>query len=371
MPSSNLPQIPSASAAARHAAKNRQNHLTKPAGALGQLENLAIQIAAATASEIPTVPQHPALVIMAADHGISRQGVSAYPPEVTAQMVKNFTTGGAAANAFARQASVRMVVVDIGVDHDFSPDLPIRHAKIRRGTRDFSIEAALTLDEVDAALQVGLDCATELILPSNASPPIDLLILGEMGIGNTTASAALTSVAIGTEPWVVTGRGSGITTAQHQHKEELVTAGISRHAPDPTNARAILAAFGGLETAGLAGIAIGAAARRVPVVIDGFITGAAALAATLLAPNLREYLIAAHQSTEAGHRVILDFLDLNPLLDLDMRLGEGTGGLLAVPIVQATLAAHAEMATFDEAGVSEKTAKQTGGKKRHHNQKQL
>ena len=344
-----FPEIPPVDLDAARAAQERQDRLTKPPGALGRLEVLAARVAAMVGETVPPVPRHPAVVVMAGDHGVAARGVSAYPSEVTPQMVLNFAAGGAAVNALAAEAGADVVVVDVGVAADFDPALPIRHAKVRAGTRDLSVEPALTRDEVEAALAVGLAVAADL-----AGDGCDLVVLGEMGIGNTTAAACVVAAVTGADALAVTGRGTGLDDAGLARKTALVADAVARHRPDPDDGVAVLASVGGLELAGLAGVAVGAAARRIPVVVDGFISGAAALAATRVAPGVLDYLIAGHRSVEAGHTVILAHLGLDPLLDLGLRLGEGTGGLLAVHVVRAALAAHAHMATFDEAGVSDR-----------------
>lgn len=323
------------------AARTRQDQLTKPLGALGRLESLSIQLAGITGVLTPSLERRTVLV-MAADHGVAAQGVSAYPQEVTAQMVANFLRGGAAINVLARQMGAQVFVVDIGVAAETS----VGEQKVRQGTRDFSQEPALTPDEVRQALETGI----EII---NQDPP-GLLALGEMGIANTTAASAVVAAITGEPPERVTGRGTGIDDSVWRHKVAVVRDALALHAPDPQDAISVLSAVGGLEIAGLAGASLAAAARRVPVVLDGFISTSAGLAAALLCPQAKDYFIAGHRSVEPGHRIALDWLGLQPLLDLDLRLGEGTGAVLAFPIIEAASRLLGEMATFGEAGVSER-----------------
>ena len=324
-------------------ARQRQAQLIKPPGALGRLEALAIQIAALTGQERPPWQQRQ-IVVFAGDHGVASAGVSAYPSAVTAQMVHGFCHGTAAINALARAAGSRLLVVDVGVATDFPPELPIVHRKIRPGTRSFLDEPALSRDETIAAIAVGVEVIA-------GAGRIDLLALGEMGIGNTTAAAAVASALLSTDPADLVGRGTGVDEAGLARKLAVVRCGLARHQPNPDDPIGVLAAVGGLEIAALVGAMLAAAARRIPILLDGFIGGAAALAAVRYAPSVRPYLIASHCSAEAGHRLILASLELAPLLDLDLRLGEASGAALAMPIVVAALATHAEMSTFAEAGV--------------------
>ena len=324
-------------------ARQRQAQLIKPPGALGRLEALAIQIAALTGQERPPW-QERQIVVFAGDHGIAAAGVSAYPSAVTAQMVYGFCQGTAAINALARAAGARLLVVDVGVASEFPPELPIVHRKVRPGTRSFLDGPALSRDETCAAIAVGADVI-------DGAGRIDLLALGEMGIGNTTAAAAIASILLSADPADLVGRGTGIDEAGLKRKLIAVRQGLARHRPSPDDPIGVLAAVGGLEIAALVGAMLSAAARRIPILLDGFICGSAALAAARYAPAVRPYLIACHCSAEAGHRRILASLELAPLLDLELRLGEGSGAALAMPIVVAALATHAEMSTFAEAGV--------------------
>jgi nicotinate-nucleotide--dimethylbenzimidazole phosphoribosyltransferase len=333
--------------AAQQQAFVRQQQLTKPAGSLGRLEALAVQIAGITGNPIPHVTCK-AVIVMAGDHGVAVEGVSAYPADVTPQMVLNFLRGGAAINALAAEVGADVVVVDVGVAHKIShPALVAR--KVAAGTANMARGPAMTRDDALAAIAVGLE-----VIAAERAHGLDLIGVGEMGIGNTTAASALTAVLTATPVALVTGSGTGIGPEQREHKIAVIEAAIARNAPDPADALDVLAKVGGLEIAGMVGVMLGAAAQRIPVVVDGFISAAAALVATALCPPLRSYLIAGHVSLEQGHRVILDRLELSPLLNLEMRLGEGTGAALAMGIIAAALRAHAEMATFSEAGVSER-----------------
>ena len=328
-------------------ARTRQQQLTKPPGSMGRLEEIAIQMAGITHQVLPTI-QRKAVIIMAADHGVTAEGVSAYPSAVTPQMVLNFLHGGAAINALALHAGAEVVVVDIGVAEEIQhPKLLSR--KVAAGTTNMAQGPAMTREQAQAAINVGMDVATSLIQQG-----VDMLATGEMGIGNTTASSAVTAVLAHVPVQLVTGRGTGIDDAQLAHKIAIIERAISRNSPDATDPLDVLAKVGGLEIAGLVGVILAAATQGVPVVIDGFISGAAALVATQLVPAVRDYLFAGHVSVESGHHVILEQLKLSPMLDLNLRLGEGTGAVLAMTIIDAALYVHREMATFAEAGVSDK-----------------
>lgn len=322
--------------------------LTKPLGSLGRLEETAVRYAAITGEVKPNVPRG-AVFTFAADHGVAMEGVSAYPSEVTPQMVLNFLRGGAGVNVLARHTGVEVRVVDIGVAYDFGMVPGLIQKKVMRGTRNLRREPAMSRTEAAQALQIGIDLATEA-----AREGIGLIGTGEMGIGNTTPSAAITAVMTGRPVADVTGRGTGIDEAGRVHKIQIIQEALDRHHPDRADALDVVATVGGLEIAGLAGLILGAAAARVPVVLDGFIAGAAALIAVGIQPLCRDYLIASHRSVERGHQAILDHLDLKALLDLDLRLGEGTGACLGMGLVQASIKILTEMATFGEAGVSQR-----------------
>jgi len=329
-------------------AQARLNRLTKPLGSLGRLEELAARYVMITGEVKPSVPRG-AVFTFAADHGVTEEGVSAYPREVTPQMVLNFLRGGAGVNVLARHAGVDVKVVDIGVDYDFGmvPELIAR--KVMRGTRNLLSEPAMTRAQAELSVMVGVELASEAVQEG-----IGLIGTGDMGIGNTTPSAAITSVMTGRAVDDVTGRGTGIDDLGHARKMSVIRQALDLHRPDRNDALDVLTKVGGLEVGGLAGLMLGAAAARVPVVLDGFIAGAAALIAVGLQPRCGEYLIASHRSVERGHQAIMDHLGVKPLLDLDFRLGEGTGACLGMSLVCAAIKIYNEMATFDEAGVSEK-----------------
>ncbi|MGH2460242.1 MAG: nicotinate-nucleotide--dimethylbenzimidazole phosphoribosyltransferase [Chloroflexota bacterium] len=332
--------------AAGRAARERENQLTKPPGSLGRLEDLAVQLAGITGQARPRFV-HKAVIVLAGDHGVAAAGVSAYPPAVTAQMVLNFLSGGAAINVLARRAGARVVVGDLGVAADFPEHPGLVRAKIGRGTRNMLEGPAMTRDEALAAVSAGAE-----ILEAEARRGLDLLAIGEMGIGNTTAASAIVAALTGRPVAEVTGRGTGIDEVTWQRKVAAIERALEINRPNPGDPLDVLAKVGGFEIAGLVGVVLAAAGRRVPVLVDGFISSAAALVAAEICPRARDYLIAAHRSVEVGHRVILDRLGLRPYLDLDLRLGEGTGAVLAMGLVDAAAAILDEMATFAEAGVS-------------------
>lgn len=335
-------------AAAMAAARARHDMLTKPQGALGRLESLSVQIAGITGAARPRL-RKPAVVVMAADHGVARQGVSAFPAEVTPQMVLNFLAGGAAINVLARHIGAQVVVVDVGVAADLPshPDL-IAH-KVALGTADFSAGPAMSRAQAQEAVEAGIAVVNALI-----DAGTDIVATGDMGIGNTTPSSAIVAAITGRPVAEVTGRGTGVDDAGLRRKVAVIEAALALHRPDPANALDVLAKVGGFEIGGLAGVMLGAAARRVPVVVDGFISGAAALLACALVPATQPYLIAAHRSVERGHQAVFAQLDLEPLIDLGMRLGEGTGAALGISLCQAACKVLDEMATFGEAGVADK-----------------
>lgn len=339
-----------ADAAAMAAARERQARLTKPAGSLGALEDLSVRLSGLAGVCPPPLPEPAAVAIFAGDHGVHAQGVTPWPQEVTLQMVANFLAGGAVVNAFARQAGASLLVVDVGVAGEIpvADDL-LLPATIRRGTADLSTGPAMTVAEARAAIEVGISVAGALI-----DGGAQCLAGGDMGIANTTPAAALVAVFTGAAPAEVTGRGTGIDDATWAIKVEVVTRALALHRPDPQDPVAVLAAVGGLEHAALAGLILGAAARRIPVVLDGVIAASAALAAAALAPDAVAAMIAGHVSAEPGAAVALAHLGLTPLLDLGLRLGEGTGALLALPVIASAARVLAEVATFDAAGVSEK-----------------
>jgi nicotinate-nucleotide--dimethylbenzimidazole phosphoribosyltransferase len=335
--------------AAMSAARDRQARLTKPAGSLGVLEELSVRLAGLAGSCPPPVPEPAAVAVFAGDHGVHAQRVTPWPQEVTAQMVANFLAGGAVVNAFAEQIGATVTVVDVGVATALDPAPGLVIAKVRAGTRDLSVEPALTREETVAAIEAGISTA-EAVIDRGAG----MLVTGDMGIANTTPAAALIAAFTGADAATVTGRGTGIDDDMLAHKTSVVAAALARHNPDPGDPVGVLAAVGGCEHAALTGFILGAAARRTPVLVDGVIALSAALAAVALAPDAVGALIAGHRSAEPGAGVALAHLGLAPLLDLRMRLGEGTGALLAVPVVAGAVRVLHSVATFDSAGVSEK-----------------
>ncbi|SCL67233.1 nicotinate-nucleotide-dimethylbenzimidazole phosphoribosyltransferase [Micromonospora citrea] len=345
------------------AARELQGRLTKPAGSLGALEELSVRLAGLAGHCPPPLPEPAAVAIFAGDHGVHAQGVTPWPQEVTAQMIGNFLAGGAVVNAFARQAGASVTVVDVGVAtplpfaapgdqaaHPPAGDVPrLVAANVRPGTRDLAVTAALTRDEARAAVETGIRVAGELI-----DAGAGILLTGDMGIGNTTPAAALIAAFAGIDPAGTTGRGTGVDDPTYARKVAVVRAALTRHAPDPADPLGVLAAVGGLEHAALAGLILGAAARRTPVLLDGVIAVSAALAAAALAPHAVGAMVAGHRSAEPGATVALRRLGLEPLIDLGLRLGEGTGALLALPVVTGAVRVLHEVATFDSAGVAEK-----------------
>lgn len=337
----------------RHMAEETQRLLdskTKPRRSLGRLEDLACQISAIRGTSEPDPPRK-AIVVMGADHGIAEEGVSAYPQEVTGQMLLNFARGGAAINVLARHAGARVVVVDMGVKVPLPAVPEIRANRIGPGTRNFTKGPAMTREEVVAAVEVGIQIAEELVRDG-----VTLLGIGDMGIGNTTAASALAAVFTGAPAEEVAGRGTGIDDVAFTRKVDVIRRGLSVNRPDPQDGLDALAKVGGFEIAGLAGVVLGGAASGVPIVVDGFICGTAALAATRIVALTAGYLISSHRSVEVGHQLVLQALGTKPLLDLDLRLGEGTGAALAMNLVEASLCILREMATFTAAGVSDSGA---------------
>ena len=330
-------------------ARERENQLTKPTGSLGRLEDIAVQLAGIQGKPLPQI-RNKAIIVMAADHGVVAEGTSAYPQEVTAQMVLNFLNGGAGINVIARQIGARIVVADMGVAASMAPHPELLSRKVGPGTRNMALGPAMTEDEAIRALETGIE-----IVENQISMGLDIVGTGDMGIGNTTASSAICAVMTGSSPTEVTGRGTGIDDAQLRHKSEVIEKALKVNNPDRSKPLSVLAKVGGFEIAGLAGVMIGAGAHRVPVVIDGFISGAAALIAAGLAPHLRDFMIAGHMSVEAGHKILLKHLGLKPLVDLDLRLGEGTGAAIGIFLCETATRVLSEMATFGEAGVSERS----------------
>lgn len=335
--------------AACAAARDRLDRMTKPRGSLGRVEDLAVALCGIAGQCPPPLPEPAAVAVFAGDHGVHAQGVTPWPQEVTAQMVANFLAGGAVVNAFARQFGAQVCVVDVGVKVavDAAPGLLPR--RVADGTADMTTGPALTRDQARRAVEAGIETARDLVAAGNRC-----LITGDMGIANTTAAAALICAFTGADPGLATGRGTGIDDATLARKTEVVRSALALHRPDPADPLGVLAAFGGCEHAALAGFVLGAAALRIPVLLDGVNAGAAALAAVALVPDAAGYCLAGHRSAEPGHRLALDHLGIEPLLDLGMRLGEGTGALLALPVVLGAARAMHDVATFDSAGVVDK-----------------
>jgi nicotinate-nucleotide--dimethylbenzimidazole phosphoribosyltransferase len=327
----------------------RQKRMTKPAGALGMLEIISAQLSGLSRQCPPPIPEPAAVAIFAGDHGVHAQGVTPWPQEVTAQMVANFLGGGAVCNAFAAQVGAEVCVVDVGVAGDLPATPGLLPRKVRAGTSDMTTGPAMTREEAKQAIEVGIETARDLVAAGNKA-----LLTGEMGIANTTASAALIAVFTGAEPAEVTGRGTGINDETLARKTEVVRRAIELHQPDPADPIGVLAAIGGFEHAAIVGLLLGGASLRTPVILDGVSAGAAALVARAIAPEVLAACIAGHRSAEPGHVAALQKLGLRPLVDLDLRLGEGTGALLALPVVQSAARAMHEVATFDSAGVTEK-----------------
>jgi nicotinate-nucleotide--dimethylbenzimidazole phosphoribosyltransferase len=330
-------------------AEARQASLTKPPGSLGRLEELANRVVAIQQSLIPAV-ERACIVVFAADHGVTVEGVAPYPSAVTGQMVANFLAGGAGVNALAHVAGADVRVVDIGVASDLGHVAGLYERRIAAGTRNMACEPAMTAEQVDAAIAVGLEMGRDAITAG-----VDMIGLGEMGIGNSTAASAVTAALTGLPVAEVTGRGTGADDAMVAQKTRVIERALQRHRPDRANAFDVLAKVGGLELAGLAGVTLAAAAGRKVVVTDGFIATAAAALAVRICPAANEYLFTAHRSPEPGHAALLTMIGQQPLLDLRMRLGEGTGAALAFVVIRAAVAAFTQMATFASAGVSNRS----------------
>ena len=329
-------------------AAKRQDNLTKPQGSLGQLESLSIQVAGIKGNSRPRIV-HKVIFTLAGDHGVTREGVSAYPSEVTPQMVYNFLRGGAGINVLARHVGARVVVADLGVATDLKQHPNLKIKKVAMGTKNMAKGAAMTRKEAIRSIEAGMELVEEELAGG-----IDILGTGDMGIGNTTPSSAITAVITGSDVASVTGRGTGLGDEELKRKVAVIEKAIGVNLPDPKDGIDVLSKVGGFEIGGIAGVILAGARHGIPIVIDGFISGAGALIAASLAPVVKFYLIAAHQSVERGHQIILKHLGLKPLLNLDLRLGEGTGAALGIGLTEASLKILDEMATFAEAGVSEK-----------------
>lgn len=330
-------------------AQRRLDNLTKPKGSLGRLEELASRIVAITRNLKPSIKRK-MIFTMAGDHGVVEEGVSAYPQEVTPQMVYNFLRGGAGINVLARHIGAEVIVVDMGVKQKILTDgKKFKDKKVNFGTRNFAKEPAMTKEEAHRTLAGGIEAFEEVY----SEEKIDIIGVGDMGIGNTTPSSAIAAVITGEDVELVTGRGTGIDEATFSRKIEVIKRALSLHNPNPKDPIDVLSKVGGFEIGGIAGVILAASSKRVPVVVDGFIASCGALIAFELCPTVKDYLIAAHQSIEAGHMAVLSHMRLRPLLNLDMRLGEGTGAALGIGIVEAAVKIFNEMATFSEAEVSE------------------
>ncbi|MDQ7779402.1 MAG: nicotinate-nucleotide--dimethylbenzimidazole phosphoribosyltransferase [Planctomycetota bacterium] len=337
-------------------AQRRLDNLTKPLGSLGRLEELAAQLVGITGQDSPSLKRK-VIITMAGDHGVVEDGVSAYPKEVTPQMVYNFLRGGAGVNVLARQAGARVIVVDMGVaadlktaDHVSADGMTgFRNCKVAPGTRNFTKGPAMTRDEAVLSIVRGIE-----VVESEHARGLDIIGTGDMGIGNTTPSAAVLSILTGIDPETIAGRGTGVDDKGLARKVAAIRKGIEVNRPDRADALDVLAKVGGFEIGGICGVMLGAAARRVPVLVDGFISCAGAFLAVALAPRVKHFLIASHCSAEKGHGLCLEHLGLQPLLDLGLRLGEGTGAALAMHLVEAAVRILTGMATFEAAGVAKK-----------------
>jgi len=330
-------------------AQSRQDTLTKPPGSLGRLEELSVQLAGIQGQAIPQIKDK-AIIVMAGDHGVVAEKIGHWPQEVTAQMVANFLRGGAGINVLARQTGTRITVVDMGVASDLKPDPRLLLKKVGPGTQNMALGPAMSSKQAVQAIETGIE-----VMTAEVTRGLDIVGTGDMGIGNTTASSAICAVMTGKPVAEVTGRGTGLDDRQLKHKIAVIKKALAVNHPDPAQPLDVLAKVGGFEIGGLAGVMLAAAAHRIPVVIDGFISGAAALIATALAPGLKDFIIPAHVSAEAGHQALLKHLGLKPLLDLGLRLGEGTGAALGIFLAETAARILAEMSTFAEADVSEES----------------
>ncbi len=333
---------------AMQAATQRQQRLTKPPGSLGRLEDLSVQLAGIFGTDRQTV-QGATVIVAAADHGVVAQGVTGYPQAVTAQMVRNFLAGGAAISVMARSRGVDLVIVDAGVATPLAAHPDLHVVAPGRGTRDITEGPAMTHAQAEACVRAGVDLAE-----SAAENGAAIIGTGDMGIGNTTSASAITAAVTGASPAQATGRGTGRSDPELAHKIACVERALDVNQPDPSDGLDVLARVGGFEIGVLVGVVLGGALARRAVVLDGFVSGAAGLIASSLCPTARDHLIAGHRSAEPGHRIALEHMQLQPLLDLGMRLGEGTGALLAAGLVEVAAACLSDMATFDEAGVSDR-----------------
>jgi len=328
--------------------KNRLDFLTKPQGSLGRLEELAKLICGITGKDNPEL-RNKVIFTLAADHGVTDEGISAFPKAVTAQMVYNFLNGGAGINVLARHTGIKVIVADLGVAEDLKPDPKLMVKKINYGTKNFAHGPAMTKEEACKSIEAGINLFEEELVNG-----IDIIGTGDMGIGNTCASSAITSAITGKTAEIVTGYGTGIDDAVLKNKINVINKALSLNKPNPKDSIDVLSKVGGFEIGGLTGIILAAASKKIPVVIDGFISGAAGLLAYNINSKVKDYLIAAHSSVEKGHKIILDYIGLKPLLNLDLRLGEGTGAALGINLAEASIKILTQMATFESAKVSER-----------------
>ena len=349
--------IPALDSKAMQKARERQAQLTKPAGSLGRLEEIAIQVAGITSQAIPALGKK-RVILCAADHGVTAEGVSAFPSAVTPMMVLNFLNEGAAINAMARQVGAEVQVVDVGVAADLPNSKSLLSAKIAKGTRNFKVEPAMSGAESQKALTLGIQLAQQA-----KKEKVKWVVLGEMGIGNTTSAAALMAALLPCAVEDVTGFGTGIDRTQWANKCRVIQEALQKHNLKPESPLEALRKVGGLEIAALTGVVLGCAKNRIPVVVDGFITSSAFLVAYRLNPRVKDFAFFSHRSEEPGHTKFYEMLEVQPLLEMKMRLGEGTGGALALNILEAAVRAHAEMATFESAKVPEKIEKKAKGSK--------
>ncbi len=328
--------------------QKRLDNLTKPPGSLGRLEGLAKQIVAITGKEKPGM-KNKVIFTMAGDHGVVAEGVSAFPQEVTPQMVYNFLNGGAGINVLARHVGAKVIVVDMGVAAELKPHNELINKKVDLGTKNMTAGLAMTKEQAIRSIEAGME-----VVEGELKNGVDIIGTGDMGIGNTTPSSAIVSAITGESVSRVTGRGTGINDSALENKIKVIEKALRVNKPDPSNGLDVLSKIGGFEIGGIAGVMLASAANRIPVLIDGFISGAAALIAVTLEPKVADYLIASHCSVEAGHKITLDHIGVKPLFDFDFRLGEGTGAALGIGIAEAAIKILTEMATFGDAGVSEK-----------------
>jgi nicotinate-nucleotide--dimethylbenzimidazole phosphoribosyltransferase len=343
-----IKQIKPLDDSAMQSAQARQNMLTKPHGSLGRLEELSIQLAGIYRKSIPSLKDK-VIITMAGDHGVVAEGVSAFPQEVTSQMVLNFLHGGAAINVLSRHVGARVVVVDMGVEHDFEPHPSLVVKKVAKGTANMTLGPAMTHAQAEQSILSGVE-----VIEAEIKRGLDIVGTGEMGIGNTTPSAAIAATLTGETPAKIAGRGTGVDDEGLKRKISAIERALAVNQPNPKDGLDVLAKMGGFEIGGLAGVILGAAANGKPVMVDGFISTAAAMIAVTIAPAARAYLISAHRSQEFGHGLMLNWLGLKPLFDFDLRLGEGTGAALGISMAEAACKILSEMATFGEAGVSDK-----------------